>query len=326
VRRFWREHLPGERNLAANTQRSYRDTLRLLLPFVARRSRKPVDRRAVTDLSAERIQGFLRDLEAQRGCGIATRNQRPAAIRSLAHFVGMNSPGHVPWWGASRAIPFPKAARSLVTYLEKDEREALRSAPEETTTQGRRDRALLRYRYNTGARADEVAQGRIADVQRGRTPGRDASSVLIPGKGNKPRRCPRWARTAEALRAVVGSRAPSEAIFRNRRGQPLTRFGIHALVERYAAVVAVALPAVARKRVSPHTIRPTTAAHLLRAGVAINTIRAWLGPVALHTTNVYAEVDREMKAKALANGEVKEEKEGKPWRQDTGLMEFLRAL
>jgi integrase/recombinase XerD len=176
------------------------------------------------------------------------------------------------------------------------------------------------------ARADEVAQGRIGDLQLGLTPGRDASSVLIRGKGNKPRRCPLWARTVEELRAVVGSRPPSEAIFLNRRGQPLTRFGIHALVERYAAVVAVTLPSLARKRVSPHTIRHTTATHLLRAGVDINTIRAWLGHVSLQTTNVYAEVDLEMKAKALANGEVKEEKESKPWRQDTGLMKFLRTL
>jgi site-specific recombinase XerD len=326
VRRFLLEHLPGERNLAANTQRSYRDTFCLLLPFVARRSRKRVDQLAVTDLSTERLQGFLRDLEEQRGCGIATRNQRLAAIRSLAHFVGLNSPEHVPWCGEIRAIPFKKAARSLVTYLEKDEMEALLSAPDETTAQGRRDRALLLYLYNTGARADEVAQGRIADLQLGLTPGRDASSVLIRGKGNKPRRCPLWARTVEELRAVVGNRAPAEAIFLNRYGQALTRFGIHALVERYAAVVAGALPSVARKRVSPHTIRHTTATHLLRAGVDINTIRAWLGHVSLQTTNVYAEVDLEMKAKALANCEVKEDKEGKPWRQDTGLMEFLRTL
>ena len=75
-------------------------------------------------------------------------------------------------------------------------------------------------------------------------------------------------------------------------------------MERYAAKVAAKMPSVATKRVSPHTIRHTTATHLLRAGVDINTIRAWLGHVSLATTNVYAEVDLEMKAKALANCEV----------------------
>jgi site-specific recombinase XerD len=125
---------------------------------------------------------------------------------------------------------------------------------------------------------------------------------------------------------LVSVREPEEAVFRNRRHQPLTRFGVHALVERYARVAAVTLPSIAKKRVSPHTIRHTTATHLLRAGVDINTIRAWLGHVSLATTNVYAEVDLEMKAKALANCEVKGQGSQKPWREDKGLMEFLRSL
>jgi len=112
----------------------------------------------------------------------------------------------------------------------------------------------------------------------------------------------------------------------NCRGQPFTRFGIHALVERHAAHVAKLLPSVAKKRVSPHTIRHTTATHLLRAGVDINTIRAWLGHVSLSTTNVYAEVDLEMKAKALAKCEVKSGKQKKPWHKNPGTIEFLRSL
>jgi site-specific recombinase XerD len=83
VRRFLMEHMTGERNLARNTQRSYRDTLRLLLPSVARRARKPIERLAVIDVSADRVRQFLNDLEEQRGCGIATRNQRLAAIHAL---------------------------------------------------------------------------------------------------------------------------------------------------------------------------------------------------------------------------------------------------
>src|SRR5215468_9745815 len=99
VRRFLLEHLVGERNLARNTQQSYRDTLRLLLPFVARHSGKRIDRLQVTDLTAERIRVFLLDLEQQRGCGAATRNQRLAAIRSLAHFIGQHCPEAISWCG-----------------------------------------------------------------------------------------------------------------------------------------------------------------------------------------------------------------------------------
>lgn len=326
VRRFLLEHLIGERNLARNTQQSYRDTLRLLLPFAARGAHRPVDRLGVEDLSAERVRAFLQELEEKRGCGIATRNQRLAAIHSLAGFIGLHSPEHVRWCGEVRAIPVKKAPRPLVTYLEKKEIDALLAAPDESTAQGRRDHALLLFLYNTGARADEVAHVRIADLDLGQVPSHDSSSVLIHGKGNKLRRCPLWARTVNGLLPLVGGRAPTEHVFLNRRGQPLTRFGVHALVERYAASVAVSMPSVAGKRVSPHTIRHTTAMHLLRAGVDINTIRAWLGHVSLSTTNVYAEADLEMKAKALANCEIEGEGSRKPWREDVGLMEFLRTL
>lgn len=325
VRRFLLEHLVGERNLARNTQRTYRDSLRQLLPFAASQVRKPVDRLTVEDLSPELLKVFLRELEEKRGCGTATRNHRLATLRSLANFIALQSPEYISWCGQVKAIPMKRSPKPLVNYLEKNEMDALLGAPNVETTHGRRDHAVLLFLYNTGARADEVAQVRIADLDLGQT-ARHPSSVLIRGKGNKTRRCPLWLKTVNELRSLVGRRADSEHVFLNRRGQPLTRFGIHALVERYAKKVAMALPAIKKKCVSPHTIRHTTATHLLRAGVDINTIRAWLGHVSLSTTNVYAEVDLEMKAKALAHCEVKEEKPKKRWREDTGLMEFLKTL
>ena len=326
IRRFLMEHMVSERNLARNTQRSYRDTLQLLLPAIARRARKPIDRLAVTDVSADRVRQFLNELEEKRGCAIATRNQRLAAIHALARFIGLHAPELVEWCGQVRTVPFKKAPRALVTYLEKPEMDALLATPDMTTAQGRRDHALLLFLYNAGARADEAAQVRIGDLTLPQVPDRDLASVLIRGKGNKPRRCPLWAQTVRELAALVQGRDPSEHVFLNRCGRPITRFGIHTLVERCAARAAKQVPSLAAKRVSPHTIRHTTATHLLRSGVDINTIRAWLGHVSLTTTNVYAEVDLEMKAKALAGCEVEDPSRGKPWREDAGLMAFLRNL
>lgn len=326
IRRFLLEHLIGERNLARNTQTSYRDTFRLLLPAIARRTRKPVDRLAVTDMSADRVRQFLSDLEEKRRCAIATRNQRLAAIHAIARFIGLHAPELVEWCGQVRAVPFKKSPKALVPYLEKAEMDAILAAPDQRHDQGRRDHAVLQFLYNTGARADETAHVRIADLDLGSAPNRDRSAVLIHGKGNKPRSCPLWASTATELLPLIGKRDTAGHVFLNRRGQPLTRFGIHALVERYAAKVAEKLPSLKKKRVSPHTIRHTTATHLLRSGVDINTIRAWLGHVCLSTTNVYAEVDLEMKAKALANCEIKKQKPTKPWRSDKGLMGFLDKL
>jgi site-specific recombinase XerD len=204
--------------------------------------------------------------------------------------------------------------------------EAILAAPDQRTTQGMRDHTVLMFLYNTGARATEAAEVLIGDLNLPKTPSRDRSSVLIHGKGNKTRRCPLWAQTAAHLASLTRGRDPAEHLFVNRCGRPMTRFGIHTLVERYTIRAAAKVSSLVKKRVSPHVIRHTTATHLLRAGVDINTIRAWLGHVSLTTTNIYAEIDLEMKARALSTCEVKKTRPHKPWRTDAGLMAFLKSL
>jgi integrase/recombinase XerD len=325
IRRFLLDYLVSECNLAPNTQRSYRDTLSLLLPFAARQIKKEIDRISVIDLSADVVRLFLQHLEESRKCGIATRNQRLAAIHSLARFVGLRSPEHVVWSGHIRTIPSKRAPRPTITYLEKPEMDALLNAPDQSTNQGRRDHALLLFLYNTGARADEAAQAKILDLALGHS-SRDHSSIQIRGKGNKLRRCPLWPQTVGELSRLIDNRPSADHVFLNRYGEPITRFGVHTMIERYVRKTLPVMPSLAVKRVSPHTIRHTTATHLLRAGVDINTIRAWLGHVSLNTTNVYAEVDLEMKAKALATCEVRGRSPQKHWKNDVTLMQFLRNL
>ncbi|PYP87235.1 MAG: integrase [Blastocatellia bacterium AA13] len=328
IRRFLLEHVQ-ERNLARNTQQSYRDTLVQLVPFVVQKIRRPVERLEVTDVTPEIVRLFLVDIETTRGCVPATRNQRLATIHALARHIGLNSPEHIEWCGQIRSIPFKRVARPLVSYLEKPEMEGLLKAPDRRTKQGQRDYALLLFLYNTGARADEAAHVRVADVNLGRVPERDFSSVLIRGKGNKKRLCPLWSHTALTLVSLINDRAQSEHVFLNRRGRPITRFGIHEMIERYVKSLRENMPSLTTKRVSPHTIRHTSATHLLRAGVDINTIRGWLGHVSLATTNIYAEIDLEMKAEALRHCEVKDPKPRKPpkhWKEDAEIMAFLRRL
>jgi integrase/recombinase XerD len=326
IRRFLLEYLVGERNLSLNTQQSYRDTLRQLLPFVASKRRCPVDRLMVEDLSADRIRQFLAHVEQQRGCSTSTRNQRLAALLSFVSFVATHSPQHVEWSSRVHGVPFKRCRRQPVTYLEKHEIDALLAAPNGAIEIGRRDHTLLLFLYNTGARAAEAAAVTIGDLDLPRRP-EGTASVRILGKGNKVRRCPLWAQTARELVPLIAGRSGDEPVFINRRGQSLTRFGIHTMVERYARIVAEQLPAMRKKRVSPHTIRHTTATHLLRAGVDINTIRAWLGHVSVDTTNIYAEVDLQMKADALTKCALPSApRRRKAWREDTNLMAFLASL
>ncbi len=326
VRRFLLEHLVSNRNLVRSTQQSYRDTLTQLLPFVAHHASVVVDQLDVVQVSPQIVRLFLRDLEATRHCKLTTRNQRLAAIHALARFIGEHSAEHLDWCAQIRSIPFKRTTRPPRTYLDRPEMEALLNAPDRNTAQGCRDRALLLFLYNAGARAGEAAQLTIADLRLAQAPQRDNSSVKIRGKGGKVRICPLWPQTVKELLPLISGRADTDRAFLNRCHQPTTRFAIHGLVRRYAEKAAVAMPTLKGKRISPHSIRHSTAMHLLRAGVDINTIRAWLGHVSVDTTNIYAEVDLEMKAQALAHCEVKGTSPGKRWRQDKGLMDFLKKL
>src|ERR1051326_4217017 len=145
VRRFLLEHLINERNLSRGTQRNCRDTLALLIPFVARQTRKAVDDLNVFHVSADTVRRFLAYLEDSRNCAVSTRNQRLAAIHSLARFVALRSPEHLAWCGEICTIPFKKCTKKPVTYLEKPEIDSLLAAPTLQSAHGRRDHLLLLF-------------------------------------------------------------------------------------------------------------------------------------------------------------------------------------
>jgi integrase/recombinase XerD len=298
VRRFLLEHVVADRNLSRNTQCSYRDAIRLLLRFMTDRHRiDPVDL-TVEHFTAEVVRDFLMYLKSERDNAAATLNQRLTVIHSLFRFVGRQVPELVDLATQLQAVPLRRVEHPTVAYLEKAEIDAMLATPDRGQRQGQRDYALLLFLYNSGARADEAAHLTRGALDLGRP-----ASVRILGKARKTRLCPLWDHTAQVLRTLLESRldgSPDAPVFLNVRGQPLTRFGIHTAVERIAARAATRVPSLKSKRISPHSVRHTTAVHLLRAGVDINTIRAWLGHASLETTNRYAEVDLEMKAKALA--------------------------
>jgi site-specific recombinase XerD len=316
VRRFLLEHIVADLNLSRNTQASYRDAMTLLLPFAAKQLGHQIDQLEIERVAPDVVRRFLAHLEDERHCSVSTRNQRLAAIHAFARFIGTRSPEHLAWCAELTAIPFKKAAKGTLPYLEKPEMNALLAAPDRRTSQGARDHALLLFLYNVGARADEAARLTVADLDLGTSP---AAKLL--GKGNKTRLCPLWPSTAGVLKTVVATRGAHEPVFLNRRRDAVTRFGVSDLVKRHAERV----PSIATKRVSPHVIRHTTAVHLLRAGVDINTIRAWLGHVSLDTTNIYAEVDLAMKAKALRECAIPDVSR-RHCRKEPGLMAFLRSL
>jgi len=321
LRRFLVEHIVTERNLARNTRKSYRDTFRLLLPFVSRKLRKPVDRLAVRDLTSRVVLQFLTHLEEDRGCSARTRNQRLAAIRAFARFVGSRDPAHVEWSGHIRAIASKKSISTPVGWLTRAEMEAILAVPDRGTKRGCSEYALLLFLYNTGARVSEATQLKVRDLQIGRGNGGHDLATLH-GKGSKIRQCPLWPETERVLADETFGLSADNAVFVSRLGTPFTRFGVYRLVERCAARV----PELVDRKVTPHVIRHTTACHLVLAGVDINTIRAWLGHVSISTTNIYAEIDLTLKANAVALCEVGRSRPARSWKEDKDLMAFLKSL
>ena len=321
LRRFLAEYIVSERNLARNTQTSYRDTFALLLPFVSARIRKPVDRLAVEDLTSRRLLQFLSHIEDDRGCSVETRNQRLTAVRAFARFVASRDPGYVEWCGNIRAIALKKATPKPIGWLSKTEMKVLLKVPDRRTLRGRTEYALLLFLYNSGARVSEATGLVVGDLEIGLHDGRHAL-VTLHGKGGKLRQCPLWPRTEVVLAGLVQGRETGDAVFLNRQRRPYTRFGAYRVVERCAAQV----PSLAGRKITPHMFRHTSACHLLQSGVDLNTIRAWLGHVSLDTTNLYAEINLEMKAKAVALCDAAESEPDRPWKENKSLMAFLGAL
>ncbi|MBA3854826.1 MAG: integrase [Gemmatimonas sp.] len=301
VRRFFEEYLPGLRGMSAHTIHSYRDTLVLFLRFAATDAHCKIERLDLLHVAADRVLAFLTHLEQVRHNGIATRNARLAALHTFARFLCSERPDHLAPLQAVLAIPFKRGTREQpVEYFEREEMAAFLASIDRRTDLGVRDYALFALLFNTGARVQEVLNLRRADVRLDRP-----SQVRLVGKGNRVRLCPIWPGTVQLLRAhierqrVVDGNPSAIPLFTNQRGGPLTRFGVRYLLRRYLASSAIA-PTLRAKRLHPHSLRHTTAIHLLKAGVDFATISQWLGHASLNTTMRYARADLDLKRAALA--------------------------
>lgn len=302
VVRFFQDYLPTLRGMSRHTIRSYRDAMILFLNFCAEDRQRRVERLELADITADRVVRFLAHLEARRKNSVTTRNARLAAIHTFARFLVAEQPEHMVVLQQILGIPFKRGERvTPIEYLEKTEIEALLSGIDRTMPSGRRDYVMFALMFNTGARVQEIVDLRVRDV-RLEPPGQ----VRFVGKGNKVRTCPIWPRTALLLKDLINKRRiGSEAlfdqhIFLNERGSPITRFGVGYLLQKHVAAAASAAPSLAAKRIHPHSLRHTTAVHLLKAGVDFATISQWLGHASLNTTMRYARADLDLKRQALA--------------------------
>jgi integrase/recombinase XerD len=297
LRAYFCSYLIGQRDLSQRTIKSYRDTFRLLLRFLQRQLDIQPDALCVDDLDAPRILAFLADLEKSRGNCARSRNARLAAIRSFLRHAAATDPLLLPIAQRVLAIPMKRFDRAMVGHLTSEQMQAILDAPDTTTLAGQRDRLLLLLLYNTGVRVSEIAEMKVQDVCL-----QSRASVHIHGKGRKRRAVPLWRQTAKLLRAWLrrSEATPDSPLLPNARGASMTRSGVAQRLRLAVTRAAAKCPALVSARVSPHTIRHTTAMHLLQSGVDLSVIAMWLGHESIQTTHQYLDADLESKRQAMS--------------------------
>ena len=276
----------------------------------------------VDDLDASRVLAFLDDLERGRGNKARTRNNRLAAIRSFIRHAASANPLLLPLAQRVLAIPAKRFERAYVGYLTREQMQAILDAPDVSTFTGQRDRVLLMLLYNTGARVSELAGLQVQDLSL-----ESRMSVHIRGKGRKNRSVPLWRQTVKMLRSWLRQLAgpPDSPLLPNAHGNPMSRSGIAQRLKLAVKRAKSRCSALQSPRISPHTIRHTTAMHLLQSGVDLSVIAMWLGHETTQTTHQYLDADLETKKRALACLKPPSTRRSPKSRAD-GIVQFLKGL
>lgn len=323
IQRFFTDRLCIQMEASRHTVAGYRDTFRLLLRYASARHGKPPVKLTIEDVDADLVADFLAHTETARGNSARSRNTRLAAIRSFFRYVAMADPTWLLHCQRVLAMPNKRYVKRTVTFLDSDEIAALLAAPDRTTWAGRRDHALLLLALQTGLRASELVGLRCGDVVLG-----SGSHICCMGKGRKERATPLRRETARLLAAWIGNdndKDESSPLFPSIRGERLSRDALEHLVRKHCLTAARACPSIGAKRVTPHTLRHSTAMDLLHHGVDPAVIALWLGHENVETTQIYIHADMRMKEKALARVAAPATPSSR-FRPDDQLLAFLEAL
>jgi integrase/recombinase XerD len=297
LQRFITDRLINQRHASPHTVAAYRDAFRLLLGFAWQTTGTQPWKLDLGQLDADLVTAFLQHLEADRGNCPRTRNARLAAIHSLFRYAALRAPEHADTIQRVLAIPGKRATSTIVCFLDDEESGALLATPDRATWIGRRDHALILLALQTGLRVSELTALACHQVHLGTGP-----HVRCTGKGRRERCTPLTPTTVTVLRDWLAERggAPGDPVFPSRRGGALSPDAIQARITKYQQAASRHRPSLATKKLSPHTLRHSTAMGLLHAGVDTAVISLWLGHQSIQSTQPYIHADPALKERALA--------------------------
>jgi site-specific recombinase XerD len=308
--------------LSPRTIASYRDAWMLFLDFAHKRLGKLPTALRLADIEPDLILAFLDHLEQQRHNTVQSRNLRLAALRAFLKFAARRDLSSLHVIERALSVPMKRFEQPILGFLSREEMSAVMGQPGDSWT-SQRDHLLLAMLYNTGARVSEIIGVRVADVVLDGAP-----CVHLHGKGRKQRSTPLWKTTVQEIRAWL-RRNPTlsadAALLPNRAGHSTTRDNVNRRLDIAVARAALVHTNLAKRSVSPRSIRHSTAMHLLQSGVAFSVIALWLGHESTTTTHRYVEANLEMKQKALARLQEPDTKMSR-YQPPDDLMKFLQAL
>ena len=322
LQRFFTDRLLQQLGASPHTVASYRDTFRLLLKYASKHHRRKASDLKVEDLDAKLIGSFLQHLEQDRRNSPRSRNNRLSAIHAFFAFVCLNEPALASHCQRVLAIPFKRFERGPVEFLTGEETIALLNAPDAATWLGQRDQLLLEVAVQTGLRNSELTQLRRQDVQLG-----TGAHLRCLGKGRKARCTPLRSDVAARLARWLAllPQEPITPVFPTARCGAMSSDALQRLVARHIRSAGKECPSLRQRKVTPHTLRHTTAMDLLHHGVDITVIALWLGHESIQTTHIYLHADMAMKEKALARA-TKSKVTPKRYRPTDQLLAFLESL
>jgi len=297
VSAWFLERLPVERAASPHTCASYAYAFQLLFRFAADRLAVAPSDLTFEHLDAPLVLAFLEHLQQDRANSARTRNARLIAIKSFLRFMQYRHPAGLDQIRRVLAIPGQKTDTQLVSHLCRDEVQALIDAPDTNSRTGNRDRALLLLGVTAGLRVSELVGLRLDQVSF-----RDRYvDIYVQGKGRKERALTLWKEVADSIRAWLVVRGDVRAfeLFVNARGEGLTRSGVEYILRKHIRKAAATCPSLARKRVSPHTLRHTCAINTLQATHDIRKVALWLGHASTKSTEIYLQADPTEKLEML---------------------------
>lgn len=288
------------KGLSPNTQRSYKFAFQLLLEFLYEKKNISSDKVTFEILSHDIIVEFLDWLEKERNCSSYTRNQRLAAINSFSVYASIRSvDAAVTLRKAVLDIPFKKTVKKQYAFFLKEELKVLFNEPNTTTKIGIRNKAILTFMYASGARAQEVCDLKIRDINFEN----DKARIILHGKGNKSRSITIPKTPSQILKDYIDTylfnQSVDSYVFSSQTHNHMTISCIEEIFKKYISSAKKTNPGLFKEKYSPHSMRHTTATHMVEAGVPLLVIKNFLGHSSVETTQVYAMVSQNVLDKTL---------------------------